>query len=125
MEDILATGTASLGVALDVASGNIYWTDYDTKGIRRVNLDGTGVEDLVMGVNPREIALDLIEGKMYWAGNQSIQRANLDGTEYQTLVTGLSKPHGIAVIPVPEPGSLTLLACGLLGLLCYAWRKRK
>jgi len=26
---------------------------------------------------------------------------------------------------VPEPSSLALLAAGLLGLLCYAWRKRK
>ena len=27
--------------------------------------------------------------------------------------------------PVPEPGTLALLAAGLAGLLCYAWRKRK
>jgi len=26
---------------------------------------------------------------------------------------------------VPEPGTLVLLAAGLLGLLAYAWRKRK
>ncbi len=26
---------------------------------------------------------------------------------------------------VPEPGTLALLACGLAGLLCYAWRKRR
>lgn len=26
---------------------------------------------------------------------------------------------------VPEPGTLVLVATGLLGLLCYAWRKRK
>jgi hypothetical protein len=25
----------------------------------------------------------------------------------------------------PEPGTLTLLAAGLAGLLCYAWRKRR
>lgn len=27
--------------------------------------------------------------------------------------------------PVPEPGAVTLLACGLLSLLAYAWRKRR
>jgi hypothetical protein len=26
---------------------------------------------------------------------------------------------------VPEPSSLVLLACGAIGLLCYAWRKRR
>jgi hypothetical protein len=26
---------------------------------------------------------------------------------------------------VPEPGTLALLATGLIGLLAYAWRKRK
>ncbi len=28
-------------------------------------------------------------------------------------------------IVVPEPGTLALLVTGLIGLLCYAWRKRK
>ena len=27
--------------------------------------------------------------------------------------------------PVPEPGTLALLAAGLIGLLAYAWRKQK
>ena len=27
--------------------------------------------------------------------------------------------------PVPEPGTITLLSAGLIGLVCYAWRKRR
>ncbi|MBU4271699.1 MAG: PEP-CTERM sorting domain-containing protein [Planctomycetes bacterium] len=30
-----------------------------------------------------------------------------------------------SVTLVPEPGTLALLATGLIGLLCYAWRKRR
>jgi hypothetical protein len=26
---------------------------------------------------------------------------------------------------VPEPGTIVLLITGMLGLVCYAWRKRK
>jgi hypothetical protein len=32
---------------------------------------------------------------------------------------------GLSASIVPEPGTLILLVTGLLGLLCYAWRKRK
>lgn len=32
---------------------------------------------------------------------------------------------GVAFNAVPEPGSLALLTAALIGLLCYAWKKRK
>lgn len=30
----------------------------------------------------------------------------------------------VSVAPVPEPMTMTLLCCGLLGIVCYAWRRR-
>lgn len=32
---------------------------------------------------------------------------------------------GMSIATVPEPGTLVLACTGLLGLLCYAWRKRR
>ena len=33
--------------------------------------------------------------------------------------------NGFTISSIPEPSTLVLLATGLIGLLCYAWRKRK
>ncbi len=46
----------------------------------------------------------------------------------QNLVSTGGGIGGISIMafdPIPEPGTLVLLATGLVGLLCYAWRKRK
>ncbi len=97
-------------IALDVAGGKMYWTDYgysDEHGsekIVRANLDGSNIETLVTrseGLEgPWGIALDVVGGKMYWADKQGkkIVRANLDGTNIETLVTrGLVDLGGIAL----------------------------
>lgn len=48
-----------------------------------------------------------------------------------TYTTGLSTwtfsegTGQLSLSTVPEPGTVALLACGLVGLLAYAWRKRK
>ena len=39
--------------------------------------------------------------------------------------TGEGSTMYVGAIPIPEPCSLALLSSGLLGLLAYAWRKRK
>ena len=83
----------------------IYWTVGGSDGkIQRANLDGTGVEDLVTGLNlPNGLALDQGGGKIYWAVGHAggkIQRANLDGTGVEDLVTGLDFPSSGLVLAV-------------------------
>ena len=76
----------------------LYWTDYLTGKIQRTNLDGTEIEDLVMGLDaPEGIALDVSSGKMYWTNWRKIQRANLDGSAVEDLAMHLDRPRGIAL----------------------------
>jgi len=83
-----------LGCDYDSDGHKVYWTHGSTPGtIRRANLDGSDMQLLVTGLKlPRGIAVDAINGKMYWvqappAGNALglLQRANLDGTGVETI----------------------------------------
>ena len=98
----------SRGVRVTVApapasqAGKLYWTQLNSESIRRSNLDGSGVEDLVttgLGT-PSGLALDVSGGKMYWTevGSDRIRRSNLDGSGIEDLVTtGLNWPSDIAL----------------------------
>ena len=91
-------------LALDVAGGKMYWTDWGTgpdlgtAKIQRVNLDGSNVEDVVIGLEkPFGLALDVAGGKMYWTDPfaSKIQYANLDGSNIETF--GTASPWGLAL----------------------------
>jgi len=73
------------------AGEQMYWTDLGIRKIQRINLDGSGLEDLVTKglIAPRAIAIDSAGGKIYWTDSITlkIQRANLDDTQVQNLVT--------------------------------------
>lgn len=101
VEDVVPIPSDREGIALDVAAGNMYWTNRSFRTIERANLDGSGSQTLVTtGIfDPRGIALDLSAGKMYWTdvGFHSIQRANTDGSAAETIVTGLGAPDNIAL----------------------------
>ncbi len=100
--------SASVTVTTDannapVGIGKIYWADRGSDKIQRSNLDGSGVEDLVMRPtlnNPVGIALDVSSGKKYWMDETTdkIQRSSLDGSDIEDLITtGLDLPSGIAL----------------------------
>ena len=89
-----------IDVALDIAGNKLYWTD--SGSIRRADLDGTNVEDVIRDAVqfPVGIALDIAGNKMYWVDlySNKVQRADLNGENIEDLVTtGQDKPGGIAL----------------------------
>ena len=63
-----------------VEGGKIYWTD-SRDGILRFSLDSKNVERLISPDlrRPGKIALDRLEGKIYWMDSRTIKRSDLDG----------------------------------------------
>lgn len=119
VEDLVATGlrfawlenggkttfvsrNIAICLALDLKNSKMYWTDNRRDTIQRANLDGSGVEDIVTGLNsPYGITIDSTNDKIYWTdrGTRKIQRANLDGSGIEDLIvgSGLVEPKAIAL----------------------------
>ncbi|MCB9236529.1 MAG: BspA family leucine-rich repeat surface protein [Flammeovirgaceae bacterium] len=77
------------GLDIDAAAQKIYFTSEWTNEIRRINFDGTGSEVLVSINGPKDIALDVAGGKMYYVvlnlSTPELWRADLDGSNQQLL----------------------------------------
>jgi len=86
VQGVITTGAwPAHDLEIDVYGLKMYWTDSDGC-IRRANLDGTDIEDIITGIYyPHGIALDLDAGKMYWT-HSGLHRANLDGSASEFLV---------------------------------------
>ena len=92
---------ASLRFTIAVHYGAIFWTDVEPRKIRRSNVDGSGVVDLLTfgEGEPHGITVNGADEKLYWTdcGTDKVQRGNLDGSGVEELVTGLGCPRGIAL----------------------------
>jgi hypothetical protein len=75
-------------------------TDIRTHKIKRADLNGGNVEDLITELSsPGGIALDLTDRRMYWTA-RGIKRADLDGGNVEDILTrldGLRAPWGFAL----------------------------
>ena len=97
-------------IAVAHALSKVYWTVCNRHRciIRRANLDGTEVEDVIVSEalatnsdinNASTLAIDNKGQKIYWTepSEGTIRRANLDGTEVEELLSGLVVPSSIAL----------------------------
>ena len=78
----------------------IYWTNGEK--VQRADSDGFNVEDVIVAGSPRELAVDVLDGKIYWTdqGSRKIRRAGLDGSNAADVVSsGLISLVAIALDP--------------------------
>lgn len=86
---------ASMGglttMALDVGDGPahyVYWTG--GMAVMRCRVDGSGTTAAAFNVNsPSGVAVDVVEGKMYWSDSEGIHRADMDGTHVELIYPGV------------------------------------
>jgi DNA-binding beta-propeller fold protein YncE len=99
--ELIVPQSGARWIAVHAAAGKMYFTEGFR--VRRGNLDGSALEDLVSEPSPPEgIALDLARGFVYWAVPElgSIRRAHLDGSGAVDVIMGLNHPFGISVDPI-------------------------
>ena len=59
---------------------------------------------------------------MTWRQGDFNGDGTVDGTDLNIVLSNYNQSAGVTAA-VPEPSTLLLLAAGLFGLVCYAWRK--
>jgi hypothetical protein len=90
---------------LDLPQNWIYYTESNTRTIRRVHFDGTGDARVVQGSlnGPRDVALDIPGNRMYWVQGQGtfsqLFRARLDGSDQTLLFSDQGFYAGIEIDP--------------------------
>ncbi|KAH8320608.1 hypothetical protein KR067_005779 [Drosophila pandora] len=104
------------GIAIDVVSRRLYWTDSVKDTIEVASLDDPSLRAVIINkalVNPRGIAVDPYREKLFWSdwdrSAPKIEMSNLDGTGRELLLGHDS---------VTLPNSLVVLEN--TGELCYA-----
>ena len=98
------------------------WGDAET-GFN-INNDGGGVK-IADDDGTKDWDTGFIEDENYVRFASVTASANGEITGQMFEVEGSERWNGFQISQIPEPGSLVLIATGLLGLALVAWRKRR
>ena len=81
-------------LAVDRVRSEMYLSNWDS--IYRLDQDGSNLGYALIGAPPGDIALDLVEGKVYWTapGDRAIRRSNPDGSDVEDVLTELEDIPG-------------------------------
>ena len=88
------------GLAIDARTNKLYLTSSVGK-VQRLNGDGTNfTPNFIVNLDsPMSIAVDAVDGKVYWTEGGRIRRANPNGTNVQNVAAGLGTPVSLVLIP--------------------------
>ena len=98
VEELADYGRWPLGVAVDADAGKIYWTDGRAHALRRSNLDGTEVEDLIDNVRGSGIAIDPGSRTLFFGnvGAGTIEVLDLETMTRTILASDVYRPIDLA-----------------------------
>jgi len=90
VEDLVVGMIYPYGMAIDMATGKMFWIRQEQNSIWRANLDGSNAESLIpLGPSSYAfcLAVDTANARLYWTdpGNSMIGSANLDGTDAHSI----------------------------------------
>ncbi|XP_068146256.1 nidogen [Drosophila tropicalis] len=95
------------GIAIDVVSRRLYWTDSVKDTIEVASLDDPSLRAVIINknlVNPRGIAIDPYREKLFWSdwdrSSPKIEISDLDGTGREVLLgkEGVNLPNSLVVL---------------------------
>ncbi|XP_071153271.1 low-density lipoprotein receptor-related protein 8-like [Mytilus edulis] len=91
-----------IGIAVDSLNGHLYWAELNGGPIRRSDLDGSNVVDILNESldKPITITIDISNRWLYFSdhGRHTIERCKFDGSSRQTLISeDVISPYGLAL----------------------------
>lgn len=115
----VANGSASLALGRSYDYFGLYWGSIDTYNYLSFYLDGRLI-DTFSGSDLPPLVAD--GNQTAWSSNRYLNFFFTDGDLFDRVVVRSdgyafeSDNHAVAAVSVPEPGTLALLAAGLLGI---------